>query len=154
MKEKKGISLIILIITIAIMSILAISVGYFNNIVENSEFQLIFTNMKLIQTKVKVISEKTNFDGDKTRFIGEKLKDVPNKYEIAGEALTEEELEDENFYIYNQEILNNIGLEGIKLKDDEIYIVNYNTLDSIYPKGCVDFNGQVKRRLSEITINN
>ena len=56
MKEKKGISLIILIITIAIMSILAISVGYFNNIVENSEFQLIFTNMKLIQTKVKVIS--------------------------------------------------------------------------------------------------
>ena len=149
-KEEKGISLIILIITIIIMLILATVAVYNNNIVDKTKFQLIFANMTLIQIKVNVISEKTNFDGDTTRYIGEKLKDVPNKNQIAGEALTTQELEDEDYYIYNQETLNNIGLEGIKLEQDEVYIVNYSTLEVIYPKGCIGLDGEVKRKLSEM----
>lgn len=150
MKKEEGITLIILTVTIIIMLILATVAVYNNNIVDKAKFQLIFANMTLIQMKVNVISEKTNFDGDKTRYIGEKLKDVPNKNEIAGEALTLQELEDENYYIYNQETLNNIGLEGIKLAQDEVYIVNYSTLEVIYPKGCVGLDGEVKRKLSEM----
>lgn len=149
-KKEQGITLIILVVTIIIMLILAGVVIYYSNVVDKSKFQLIFTNMKLIQIKVNMISERTSFDEDKTRYIGEKLKDASNKNEIAGNVLTAEELEDENYYIYNQETLDSIGLEGIKLAEDEVYIVNYHTLDVIYPKGCVGLDGEVKRKLSEM----
>lgn len=150
MRDTKGVTLIALIVTIIVLLILAGIATYDSNILDKSKFQIIFANMKLIQTKVNIISEQVNFDGNKEKYVGKKLKDISNKSEIAGNALTVSELEDENYYVYYQETLNSIGLEGIKLKEDEIYIVNYDTLDVIYPKGCVGLDGEVKRKLSEM----
>lgn len=149
----KGVSLISLVVTIIIMSILAGVTIYTSNIIENARFQKVFSNMQLIKTKVNIINEKVLFEGAQSKtkyYVGLCLKAQSNKAQLAGNSLTAEELEDENYYIYNQAVLNSIGLNSVKLKSGEIYIVNYNTQDIIYPKGCEDMDGNTVYRLSEM----
>ncbi len=149
----KGISLISLVITIIIMAILSGVTIFTSNIIENARFQKIFANMQLIKTKVNIIHEKVLFEGEESKtkyYVGLCLKEQSNKAQLAGNSLTAEELEDENYYIYNQAVLNSIGLNSIKLKLEEIYIVNYNTLDIIYPNSCKDMDGNTVYRLSEM----
>ena len=109
--------------------------------------------MQLIKTKINIISEKVIFEGEQSKtkyYIGIKLKDHGNKSILAGNSLTSDELEDENYYIYNQETLDSIGLNAIKLNENEIYIVNYDTLDVIYPNGCENMDGNIVYKLSEM----
>lgn len=149
----KGISLVSLVVTIIIMLILAGVTIYTSNIIENAQFQKVFSNMQLIKTKVNIINEKVLFEGAQSKtkyYVGLCLKDQSNKAQLAGNSLTAEELEDENYYIYNQAVLNSIGLNSVKLKSGEIYIVNYRSGDIIYPKGCKDMDGNTVYRLSEM----
>lgn len=149
----KGISLITLVLTVIIMLILASITVFTGNIIEKAQFQEICTNMQLIKSKVNIIKEKVLFEGEQSKtkyYIGIKLKEQEDKAELAGHSLNDEELEDENYYIYNQDVLNSIGLNAIKLEENDIYIVNYNTQDVIYPNGCKDMDENIVYRLSEM----
>ena len=151
MKNKKGITLIALIVTIFVMSML-LGVGTVAtiDIIEKAEFQQVASNMMLIQTKVKILMEKASFNGSGAGiYIGTQLKTIPTRAEIAGNVLNSSQLESDYYYVYDQNTLNRIGLEGIRLKENEFYIVNYATGDVIYPTGVKDYEDNLVYKLSD-----
>ena len=148
--NEKGITLISLIITAIIMIILATVTITTSNIIETERIQSLTSNMLLIQAKVRIINERVSFNGDTSIYVGRKLKDEVNKSSISNGVLTLAELESEYFYVYDRETLDSIGLEGIKLSNNEVYIVNYQECDIICPTGVKNENGQMVYRLSEI----
>ena len=151
MKNNKGITLVALVITIIIMAILAGFTVTTTNLVEKSQSQKILSDMVLIQTKVKIIMDKVAFnDNDTSIYVGKKLADAPNKAQIVGEALTASEQLKETYYIYDNATLKSINLEGIKLDDGEVYIVDYSDGDVIAPKGVTLTSGKTVYRLSEV----
>lgn len=149
-KNAKGITLVILTITIMIMIILAGVTITTNDIIQRARIQNAYSNMILIQTQVKIISERVSFDEDTSIYVGKKLKDQSNKASIAKGALTSAELESDNFYIYDRATLDSIGLEGIELPNNQVYIVNYQTCDIIWPIGIKNEEGSTVYRLSEL----
>lgn len=63
MKNNKGITMIVLVLTIIILLILAsISIGTWNNVVEQSKLENIKTNMLLIEVKAKEAAKDSNFN--------------------------------------------------------------------------------------------
>lgn len=147
---RKGIALVSLIITIVIMLILTAATFATSKIIEKARIQNLATNMMLIQAKVKIINERIAFNGDTSIYVGKKLKDQANKESIANGVLTSGELQSDSFYIYDRETLNTIGLEGIKLAKNEVFIVNYDTCEIIWPKGLTNTDGDIVYKLSEI----
>ena len=76
-KNNKGITILVLAITIAVLLILlGITIDTSTKVIESAKLQNINTNMLLIQARVKVISEKVVFDGDNSAYRGEKISDV------------------------------------------------------------------------------
>ena len=141
MKTFSGITLTILVISIMVLLVL-VSVTYsVIDITKTARTQGIRTNMLLIQTKVKQTNEQVAFNGDTSVYSGEKLSTAPNNNEIVNGMLDLSELADENWYILKQEDLNSLGLEGIKLKKDEVYLVNYKTTDVISPENKEKLEG-------------
>lgn len=147
---RKGIALVSLIIIIVIMLILTAATFATSKIIEKARIQNLATNMMLIQTKVKIINERIAFNGDTSIYVGKKLKDQANKENIANGVLTSGELQSDSLYIYDRETLNTIGLEGIKLAENEVFIVNYATCEIIWPKGLTNADGDIVYKLSEI----
>ncbi len=148
--NQKGITLISLIITIIVMAILVGVTVTTMNLIENAERQKVISEMILIKNEAIKIREKYNFNGDASAFAGLKLSEQANKSEIAGNALTSSELNEETYYIYNQETLNGMNLEGIILDSEQVYIVNYADGDVIKPEGIKNYSGDIVYRLSEI----
>ena len=149
--NKKGITLISLVVTIIVMVIL-LSVGgsVSLQLIRKGKEQSLVTDMLLIQTKVKIIMERANFNSDTSIYIGIKLKDNENKTNIAGEALTSEELEKDSIYIYDETTLVSIGLSSIDLNSGDVFLVDYSNSDIIFPKGCKREDGSTFYRLSQI----
>ena len=148
--NEKGVTLIALVITIIIMSILAITTITTGDLIGKAKFQSIASNMLLIQAKVRIINERFSFNEDPSIYVGKKLKDQTDKSIIANGALTSTELDNENLYVYDRDTLDSIGLEGINLPNDTIYIVNYENCDIIWPSGVENENGEKLYKLSEI----
>ena len=149
--NNKGITLVALAITLIVMLILSGTTIAVSSIVQNAQRQGTITNMLLIQTKVKILKERAAFSGDtQTYYIGTKLKNQPNKAAIAKDSLTSAELEKETLYVYNNDTLTQIGLEGIKLNENEIIIVDYEDADIIYPNGVNNNDGTTVYKLSEM----
>lgn len=150
--NKKGITLVSLAITIVVMIILAGAITITSiDIVERGKMQQIVSDMILIQTKVKIIIEQVSFSGDtSTYYVGRKLSQQSNKAQLAGQALSAAELESNMYYVYDQTTLESIGLEGIKLSENEIYIVNYENGEVIFPKGVKNSSGEIVYKLSDM----
>jgi len=151
LKNKKGITLVSIIITIIVMIILA-GIGIAtSDIIGRAYTQKITSNMILIQTKVKILMEKASFNQDtSTYYLGRKLKDQPNKSQIAGQALSASELEEDTLYVYDKETLESMGLEGIELYNDQVYIINYANGEVIFPDGLKNSLGTIVYRLSDL----
>ena len=58
----------------------------------------------------------------------------------------------QSYYLWNQDILNEEGLDSIKLKDNEIYIVNYETEEIIYYPGYKHTDDKTYYKLSDLTV--
>ncbi len=121
LKNNKGVTLIALVITIMIMIVLAGATVATSNIVEEAQKQQIATNMLLIQTKVKIIMERVEFYNN------------PETYNYIGTKVGEKLYEFDS-----QEILDSIGLEGIKLNGEK-YIIDYSNGDVTYKKGETEY---------------
>lgn len=108
----------------------------------NKELETINTNMLLVQAKAKVISEKYHVDSTN----GLKGRRVENNSELENFGITD----DGNYYIWDREVLNEIGLTEIQLEENDFYIINYDSEEVLFSKGYKTKDGQVYFKLTEI----
>ena len=136
-ENNKGVTLIALAITIAVLIIIAsITIKFGSESINKAKVQNIKTNMLLIETKAKECVENANFKLGKTDNLGDTEKTTrinEAKKELKGIEITEAdniniELNDYNYYYkLTEDNLKDMGLSNIKLSDtDELYIVKYD----------------------------
>lgn len=153
-KKTNGITLIALVITIVILAIIVgVSVNVGGKLFNNVNLKTLDTNMLLIQAKVKVISEKNHFD-ENTPLKGTKVADITNDSDInklkSEGVINESEQTYQSYYLWNQDILNEEGLDSIELKNSEKYIVNYETEEIIYIPGYKHTDDKTYYKLSDL----
>ena len=154
-KDTKGITLIALVITIIVLALITgVSLNIGSQLFSNVNLKTLDTNMLLIQAKVKVISEKNQFD-ENTPLKGTKVADITGDVDIdklKNEGIiNESDSSYQSYYLWNQNILDEEGLDSIKLKSNEKYIVNYETEEIIYFPGYEHTDGKTYYRLSDLT---
>lgn len=136
LKNKNGITIIALVITVIVMLILVgVTVKIGTDSIDESEKQDIITNMISIKTKAKIVKDKYNFK-DIESLVGTSLTDNTEYNTQAIETLLQEEKD--KYYIWTQDDLNNQGLTTIKSNKSEFYVVYYgdNTnIEVYYSKG-------------------
>lgn len=176
MKENKGITMVVLVITIIVLLILAgVSVGTGNKVIKSSELENVKTNMLLIKVKGKEYIENANFKLG-TNF--ENLKDEEKenrvttaKAELKGEEITDYNIFNQNMgitqetitndnanYIYYYKLsendLKDMGLS--KVKSDEkngYYVIKYNIKNvevEVYNTQGFERDGKIHYSLSEL----
>lgn len=171
MKKQKGITLVALVITIVILIIIAsITIYEGKDIIAKSELENLKTNMLLIKAKAKEYAENANFKlgvnidtltGDtKTNRIEEAKKELKGKIITSNNETTNKlgiVLSQENNYIYyyelDQEDLNLIGLNSVKLNKDERYIIKYDIKDvkiEIYNSIGFEYNDKIYYSLTDL----
>lgn len=134
MREQKGITLTMLVVTIIVLIIItSITIYTGNNLIEKTNLQNLNTNMLLIQAKVKTIEEDSKFNKNDAKLLGQKVSEVTENQAVL--KLVDEKVIDtpDAYYLLSQEDLNNMGLEKIKI--EEGFVVNYETQEIIYVKG-------------------
>jgi len=152
----KTIVIILLIIALGI-------VAYFG--IQNSNKEIEFltqTNIEdintvLLQTqaKVKVIKEQAVVKDDESLLRGEKIKDNQNETIISilnnlKEIIKEDEEHFDKYYLWNKELLEELHLY-LNLAGNEDIIINYETLEIIFPNGLqLEKDGELIYKFSEI----
>lgn len=151
MKNQKGITLIVLTITIIVMMILAgIATHYGTDLIRKAKLQDLKTNMLLIQAKAKECVEEVSFqianinDGSTIEQIkNSNYKGTP----LVGSGIEEEakatgKIDNEKineYYYFTLEDLKNIGITELLPEDYGYFIVRYNleniSVDVINTKG-------------------
>ena len=80
MREQKGITLIVITLTVIVMLIIAsITVYYGTDLIQNAKLQDLKTNMLLIQAKTKSGVEEVNFQSQNIND-GSSLEQIKSKY--------------------------------------------------------------------------
>ena len=178
MKENRGITTISLVITIIILIILAsVSIKAGSNVIENSKFQNLKTNMLLIEVKAKEYVENANFNlGTNISAVTEEEKNSriqKAKECLKGEEITDGEIFNENvnittdtivedntnniyYYKLSEEQLIEMGLKNIETGEKAgWYIIKYNVKDlSIDIYNTVGFENEGNRYYSLNEIKN
>ena len=158
-KEQKGITLIVLVITLVIIAILTtVVVETSYNLIRGAKLQTLNTNMLLIQAKEKVIAEKHFFD-ENNELVGTKISDMTENEKIENLVKKEiiQDVNDDGYYVWNQNDLDSLGLNAIKLENGIFFIVNYNSDEVIYSDGFVYTDGKTYyelKKMLELEINN
>lgn len=152
MKNNKGITLQVLILTIIIMMILAgvsINIGFSMN--KNILMKEVSTNLLLIKAKIQTIAEKHNFD-NANELIGEKIttENITDEINnlIGNGVITLNNIDEEEIYLLTQDNLNEFGLET--LNADDGYLVNYTNNEVIYIKGVQNEENNIVYKLSDM----
>lgn len=143
MKSIRGITMIALVVTIILLLILAgISIGTWNNIIEESKLENIKTNMLLIEVKAKELVQNANFNlgtsydsmtdenlkierlqQAKLQLKGEMIENI-NEFNIGVDKATDEL---EIYYKLSTEDINSMGITNINSDNKNgWYIVKYN----------------------------
>ncbi len=130
LKNKNGITIVALVITVVVMLILVgVTIEMGTKSIDESEKQDIITNMISIKTKAKIVKDKYNFK-DIENLVGTKLAETV-------EGIPEGKKE--NCYIWTQDDLNSQELSSIKVDEDKFYIIYYgdnsNGIEVYYSKG-------------------
>ncbi len=153
MKKENGMTFPVLAIIIAIIiALICIAAVFINNEYKQKEFENIRTDMLTVQGKVELLAENSAAKKDVTLKKGLKVseneEDEKIKMLLEKGIISKEENYD-NYYILNRDILNEIGLESIKIEEGNYIVVNYTTHEVIYTQGIqIDNNEYFK--LSEI----
>ena len=156
LKREKGVTLMVLIITVIVLAILAtITIQEVGGIMNQIDRENVSTNLLLIQAKAKVLKEKASFSNDETILKGQKVSEIVDNAEVE-ELKTKGVLdtEDENYnsnYLLDKQAIEELEIGIDKMSDDDFYIVNYATEDVIYSKGYRHTDGNFYYTLSAIT---
>ena len=141
MQEGKSLIKFIIIISI-LVGIIVWGVQVILSELENKNLETIHTDMLLIQAKAKIVFETYHVDNNN----GLQGQKIENNAELEQYGITD----NTNYYIWNREVLDNVGLKEIKLDESDFYIVNYDTEEVIYSKGYEAKDGNTYYRLTDI----
>lgn len=174
MKENKGITMVVLVITIVVLLILAgISVGTGNKVIKSSELENVKTNMLLIKAKGKEYVENANFK------LGTNFKDATDKEtriamakeELKGDEIIDSSIFGENmnitqetitsdnakyryYYKIDKKRLTEMGLSNVKLDEKSgWYIIKYDIINvevEVYNTQGFERDGNKYYSLSEL----
>lgn len=134
MKSNKGITMLVLVLTIVILLILAsISIGTWNNVIEQSKLENIKTNMLLIEVKAKEAAKEANFN------LGTSYNEILDQNQKS-ERLQQAKLQLKGEIIENINELN-IGVEIIL---DELEIFCKLSTEDIANMGITNVNSDDK----------
>lgn len=155
MKNNKGITMISLVIVVLIMILLASVTAYeANGLVSIARVQSVTTNLLLIQAKVRIINEKIVFESEEDKksqlYVGTKLIEGDRALETMRdkEIVTNDDINNNSYYLLSKEDLIDMGLESINSEDG--YVVSYTTEEVIYIKGVKNNEGKYLYKLSEM----
>lgn len=148
LKEKKGVTLISLVITIVVMIIiLGITVFTADDLLRKTDIRKFQTNLYLVEARAKTMLNNYLFDG--TDKLGNELDDV-NISKFSWEENTSK-------YIYrewNIEELRKQGIDTSNVAENEKFIIKYDIIneevDVASTRGIVDGNGEEKYTLSSL----
>lgn len=138
LKKEKGVSLIILVITVIVMLILAGIIVYEGTgTIKEARKQSIYTNLLLIQAKTRTINDKVEFQ--EAEYIGKVITDNSIKEKVGSDISND-------LYELNQEDLNQLGVD---VKEND-YAVDYKNDEVYYLKGIEDEQGNLHYSLTDI----
>ena len=160
-KNEKGVTLLILVITIIIIFILmgvSVNTGYTTLI--NARTGRVISNLNLIKIKVESIYDDYQFSENEELLVGandrkyslddiifenSQLAEIENEIPNYDSIATEKK-----WYEWNESILKLQGLDTKILKDDGKIFVNYEDSEIIYTKGATMNNRDYYYTLSGI----
>ena len=144
MKMENGKSIIPLLLLVVVITIVIIfGVKYLSKEVYKKELETIQTDMLLIQAKVKIIAENNHMNPEENELKGEIIED-----ETLDEVFNIEDIT--KYYKWDENLIREIGLEEVTLKENEYYAVNYEEEEVIYSKGYTDEKGNIFYKLTDI----
>ena len=151
-KNEKGVTLLILVITIVVLVILmevSFNTGY--STLTNVRAGRVIANMNLIKIKIEDIYEESQFNDDDSLLVGVdntkySLAEILNQNNMPG---IKNEFDNYNtintikdWYEWDEVILKSQGLDTKILKDGGKIFVNYEEAEVIYTKGATVDNNQ------------
>lgn len=142
LKNNKGVTLIMLVITIIVIVILgATTITASDALLKEIKAKNVTTNMILIKAKAEALYEEYSFNGiDESDYVGMKVTDV-SKYGAENIG---------KWYRWAKSDLTDLGFDENMLKDGGDFIVNYETGEVIYTLGIKDTTGTKKYTLTEL----
>lgn len=152
-KNNRGVTLSILVVTIIILIILAsVTITTSNLLIRVTESKAVVSNMYLVKGKAESLYEEYEFLGDtlpdEDNFLGKKVSVASLViYGVVSNGNTEE---DNTWYKWTKNTLENNGLDPEMLSEDAEYIVNYETGEVIYTIGVKDNSGNINYKLTDI----
>ncbi|MCI8587378.1 MAG: hypothetical protein HFJ49_02050 [Clostridia bacterium] len=163
--EGKGLIKTILMIVIIVM-IIALTIRISIKLVTKTQLKDLKTDMLLIQQKAKSYSEEVSKqtvnldetkeeDSDKivevenTQLIGTKVSECSTEIQAKAQEAGVTDLEE--YYCLNKEDLDKMGINNVKLKEGEYFLVKYNLEDTeiIYTSGF-EYEDEVYYKLTEL----
>ena len=138
-----GKSLIKFIVIIAIlMGIILWGIQIIVKETDKKELETIHTNMLQVQAKAKVVFEKYHVDNAN----GLKGRKIENNSELESFGIND----DGNYYVWDKEVLNDVGLIENPLGENDFYIINYDSEEVLFSKGYQTKDGQIYFKLTDI----
>lgn len=145
MVNEAGISAIKLIFTVIILiAIFVVAIFVIEKLIQSSNVTNIKTDLLYIQAKCKVIHDKKVVDDNQT-LLGEEINELQENEEI-NQIISGED----KWYRLSQDDLNQLGVGY--LKEEEGFIVNYETEEVLYTKG-VQEGEETYYKLSDMVEN-
>lgn len=142
LKNNKGVTLTVLVVTIIVIIILAgVTISSSDSLIKNTKVKNMVTNMYLIQAKAEALYEEYQFNGTETGYIGEQVTDL-NTYNVVDNG---------KWYKWDKNTIKDLGFDENMLSSGGDFIVNYATGEVIYTKGLKDDDGNVKYTLTDLT---
>ena len=152
-KNKNGITLILLIVTVIIMAILAtVTITFSKKGVDKARLEDIKIDMLLLQGKSKTIYERYTFkEIDKLTGIEYNPANSNTTSYVINQELKNilKTKTDGVFYIWEQKDLEENGIGTIKITSTQFYIVDYASGEVYYSSGCTK-DGKTYYSLTEI----
>lgn len=152
-KNNRGVTMSILVVTIIVIMILAgVTITTSNFLIRNTKAKAVISNMYLVKAKAESLYEEYEFSGDtlptEDDFLGKRVTvSSLRMYNVESSGNIEE---DNTWYIWTETTVQNNGLDTEMLSDGAEYIVNYATGEVIYTTGVKDNLGAVNYKLTDM----
>lgn len=156
MRKEQGMGLItLLLIVISVIAIVCLAFYFTNQKVVDNGMETMETDMLLIQGKLKIIDESVKVNSKDNTLKGTKVADLKED-EIVKKMLEENILGEkaDEFYRLGRQELDEMGLNSIKLEENQYYFVHYTDKEVVTNKQIKDAEGNIYHKLSEINQKN
>lgn len=157
LKNQKGVTLTVLVVTIIVLGILAsVTISTTTDLMYDSKVKTYITDMSMIKAKAETIYEKYEFENDESQSangLGNGDDNIGYKVNISDMdkyGVSSDESNNEYWYKWDKTILSNNGFSPEMLDSGEYYYVNYKSGEVVYSKGFKGKNSNTIYSLTEM----